>query len=48
MVLLLLALGSGGAIAEEPALQKVEPLVLKELAASGQTDFFLWLAEKAD
>jgi hypothetical protein len=27
---------------------KIEPLVLEELTASGQTDFFIWLVEKAD
>jgi hypothetical protein len=27
---------------------KIEPLVLEELSASSQTDFFVWMAEKAD
>jgi subtilisin family serine protease len=30
------------------ALDKVEPLVMEELDTSGQTDFFIWMAEKAD
>jgi hypothetical protein len=30
------------------ALDKIEPLVLEELTASGQTDFFIWMVEKAD
>jgi PKD repeat protein len=29
-------------------LDKVESLVLEELAARGQTEFFVWMAEKAD
>ena len=29
-------------------LAKVEPLVLEELKASARTDFFVWMAEKAD
>jgi len=29
-------------------LDKVETLVLEELATNGQTDFFVWMAEKAD
>jgi hypothetical protein len=43
-------------IAKQPAaasslpdgLNKVEALVLDELAAGGQTDFFVWMSEKAD
>ena len=30
------------------ALSKIEPLVLDEIAAEGQTEFFVWLGEKAD
>jgi hypothetical protein len=30
------------------ALDKIESLVLEELAASGQTDLFIWMQEKAD
>jgi hypothetical protein len=33
---------------QDKALDKVEPLVLEELAAQGQTDFFVWMTEKAD
>jgi subtilisin family serine protease len=29
-------------------LEKVEPLILEELAASGQTDFVVWMEQKAD
>ena len=29
-------------------LDKIEPLVLQELAAGSQTDYFVWMAEKAD
>jgi PKD repeat protein len=29
-------------------LGKIEPLVLEELHTAGQTDFFVWMAEKAD
>ena len=30
------------------ALDKIESQVLEELAASGQTDFFIWMVERAD
>jgi hypothetical protein len=30
------------------ALDKIEPLVLEELAASGRTDFFIWMVKQAD
>jgi PKD repeat protein len=30
------------------ALDKIEPLVLEELATHTQTDFFIWMAEQAD
>jgi serine protease AprX len=33
---------------ETDALAKIEPLVLQELASRGQTDYFIWLTEKAD
>jgi len=55
MVLLLAgwALPGGGppaasASSPDQALAKVEPLVLEEMAARGQTDFFVWMVEKAD
>ncbi len=32
----------------EEALAKIEPLVLEELEAKGQTEFFVWMVEKAD
>jgi hypothetical protein len=35
------------AVAAE-GLDKVEPLVLQELNARGQTDYFVWMAEEAD
>ena len=39
----------GGAILNEQAHAKIEPLLFKELEArSGRTDFFVWLADKAD
>jgi subtilisin family serine protease len=33
---------------EADALAKIEPLVLQELAERSQTDYFIWLTEKAD
>jgi hypothetical protein len=30
------------------ALDKIEPLILEKLATSDQTDFFIWMAERAD
>jgi len=35
-------------IAQEIIQEKVEPLVLDEIAASGSTDFFVWMKEKAN
>jgi PKD repeat protein/subtilisin family serine protease len=32
----------------QDALNKIEPLVLQELDAKGQTDYFVWLVEQAD
>jgi len=49
--LVLAALPVGGApVAAGPdkAADKIEPLVLQELAGKGQTDFFVWMVEKAD
>jgi PKD repeat protein/subtilisin family serine protease len=50
LVLLLAAVpfGAFAAPGAQDALAKVEPLVLQELAASGQTDYFIWMTEKAD
>ena len=36
------------AVGQDDPLAKVEPLVLDELAAASQTDFFVWMTEKAD
>ncbi len=33
---------------EADALDKIEPLVLSQAEANGQTDFFVWMTEKAD
>jgi hypothetical protein len=33
---------------QEDALAKIEPLVLEEIAAEGETEFFVWLTAKAD
>jgi hypothetical protein len=35
-------------ITEEEALEKIELLVLEELDSNGQTEFFIWMTEKAD
>ncbi len=35
-------------VAPQAALDKVEALVLEELSFAGQTDFFIWMAQKAD
>ena len=51
LVIAVLALPGGllaKATAEESAPAKIEPLVLQELAADGQTEFFVWMTEKAD
>jgi PKD repeat protein/predicted GH43/DUF377 family glycosyl hydrolase len=50
VVLLLAALPAATAARPAPpnALDKVESLVLEEIATAGRTDFFVWLAEKAD
>ena len=39
---------AGSAQSEADTLAKIEPLVLQELASRGQTDYFIWLTEKAD
>jgi hypothetical protein len=36
------------AASQADGLDKVEPLVLEQIGTDGQTDFFVWLAEKAD
>ena len=52
IVLLLLALlplaTAPATSARQEVLDKIEPLVLEELTLQGQTDYFIWLAEKAD
>ena len=52
LLALLLSLSPLGAATGTPAKQgvpdKIEPLVLEELAANGQTDYFVWMAKKAD
>ncbi|MEW5987880.1 MAG: S8 family serine peptidase, partial [Chloroflexota bacterium] len=39
---------ASNAAAQMAAEAKIEPLILTELAETGQTDFFIWMAEKAD
>ena len=50
LAMLALPMANQPAAAESPqkGLDKVEALVLEELATQGQTDFFIWMAEKAD
>ncbi|MBN1485356.1 MAG: hypothetical protein JXA37_11605, partial [Chloroflexia bacterium] len=33
---------------EQEVLDKIEPLVLEEISLQGRTDYFIWMAEKAD
>ncbi|HIE57188.1 MAG TPA: hypothetical protein EYP88_03005, partial [Anaerolineales bacterium] len=35
-------------LSQEDALAKIEPLVLTQIESEGQTDFFVWMVEKAD
>ena len=42
------ALNAGASLDVVEAQDKVEPLVLDELAADGTTDYFVWMTEKAD
>jgi PKD repeat protein len=55
LVILLLATASmpvvsapAAANSQAQTLDKIEPLVLEELAARDQTEFFVWMVEKAD
>lgn len=55
LVLLVVLLVSGTVLAAVPgatdankASAKIEPLVLAEMAEAGQSDFIIWMAEKAD
>jgi hypothetical protein len=51
IVLLLSALpisGVAAPIEQEDILDKIETLVLQEIDADGQTDFFIWMKEEAD
>ena len=51
ILLLILALPGGilaNSLTQETAEAEIEPDLLKELAAEGQTDFFVWMSEKAD
>ncbi len=49
LLLSMLPLGAGAARLNLPdPLAKVEPLVLEEISARGQTDYFIWMTEKAD
>ncbi|MBN1955800.1 MAG: S8 family serine peptidase, partial [Anaerolineae bacterium] len=44
-------LGAASAMPLEPeqaSMAEIEPLVLDEIAANGQTEFFVWMREKAD
>ncbi len=49
LLLSLAPLGTAAASsAGQGALAKIEPQVLRELSAEGQTDYFIWMTEKAD
>jgi subtilisin family serine protease len=39
---------SADPLTQVDALDKIEPLVLEQITAAGQTEFFVWMAEKAD
>ncbi|MBN1138337.1 MAG: S8 family serine peptidase, partial [Anaerolineae bacterium] len=39
---------SAAPLTQVDALDKIEPLVLEQIAAAGQAEFFVWIAEKAD
>jgi len=48
VAMLVPAVSAPAAAAAPDGMDKVEALVLQQIAEKGQTDYFLWLAEKAD
>ena len=49
LLLALLPLATAPATsARQEVLDKIEPLVLEEITLQGQTDYFIWMTEKAD
>jgi subtilisin family serine protease len=48
IVLLVGSVSLPAAAGQGNATGKIEPLVLEEITTNGQTDYFIWMAEKAD
>jgi subtilisin family serine protease len=48
LFLMIILVSHTSTAASDSAQSKIEPLVLSQLAETGQTEFFVWMAEKAD